>query len=95
MNKDLISIIVAVYNVEKFLRRGISSLQNQTHSNLQILLVDDCSTDSSLEICRMLAQEDHRIEVYQMQKNQGIAAVRNYGISLSRGAFIGFFDVDD
>ncbi len=95
MEKGLISVVVAVFNVEKYLRRGIASLQKQSYSNLQILLIDDCSCDSSLKICNSLAEADHRIEVYQMQTNQGIAAVRNYGIKQSRGEYICFFDTDD
>lgn len=95
MEKGLVSIIVAVYNVEKYIKRGINSLQNQTYENLQILLIDDCSSDSSWDTCRLLAETDRRIELYKMPTNRGIAAVRNYGITLSRGEFIGFFDPDD
>lgn len=95
MEKGLVSIIVAVYNVEKYIRRGIHSLQNQTYENLQIVLIDDCSSDSSCDICKLLAENDKRIELYKMPTNRGIAAVRNYGIKQSRGEFIGFFDPDD
>lgn len=95
MEGCLISVVVAVYNVEKYLRRGLASLQNQSYHHLQILLIDDCSSDSSLKICKALAKEDRRIEVYQMPTNQGIAAVRNYGIRQSKGEYICFFDPDD
>lgn len=95
MEKCLISVVVAVFNVEKYLTRGIASLQNQSYSNLQILLIDDCSSDSSLKICKSLAEDDSRITVYQMPNNQGIAAVRNYGLKQSRGEYICFFDPDD
>lgn len=95
MERGLVSVIVAVYNVEKYLNRGLTSLQEQTYGNLQIILIDDCSTDFSYEMCKSLAEKDRRIEVHQMQTNSGIAAVRNLGIRLSRGEYIGFFDPDD
>ena len=90
----LISVIVPVYNVQAYLERCVRSLFEQTYSNLEILLIDDGSTDGSLECCRRLEQCDNRIRVYS-QANKGIGAVRNQGLLLARGEYIGFVDSDD
>ena len=71
----MISIIIPVYNVEKYLRKCVKTVQNQTYTDLEIVLVDDGSTDKSGEICDELAQEDDRIRVIH-QRNQGLSAAR-------------------
>lgn len=91
---EKISIIVPVYNAEKTLARCIESLQKQTYSNLEILLVNDGSKDSSLEICRCYAQADSRILVID-QPNGGVSSARNAGLDAATGDFVMFCDSDD
>lgn len=90
----LISVIVAVYNIEKYIAKCIASIQNQTFSNLQIILVDDGSTDSSGKICDDFAKEDKRIQVIH-RKNGGLSAARNTGLDVAKGDYIAFVDGDD
>ena len=89
-----ISIIIPVYNVEKWLARAIKSLQEQTFSNFEVFLVDDGSTDESGRICDELAGHDARIKVIH-QKNAGAAAARNVAITRATGEFLYFMDGDD
>lgn len=93
-NNDLISVIVPVYNVEKYLRKCIESIINQTYKNLEIILVDDGSTDASGKICDEYACIDNRIKVLH-KENGGISSARNAGLNVSSGAFITFIDSDD
>lgn len=93
-DNELITIVVPVYNVERYVEQCVQSVLNQTYRNLQILLVDDGSTDSSGEICDRLATQDSRIQVIH-QKNSGLAAARNVGIELAKGEYISFIDSDD
>ncbi len=93
MNKK-ISVIIPVYNAAKTLSKTIESLTNQTYKNLEIILINDGSTDDSLKICQEYAQKDIRIIVVN-QKNSGVSAARNYGITISTGYFISFVDSDD
>ncbi|MCA0132696.1 glycosyltransferase [Winogradskyella alexanderae] len=92
--KPLISIIVPVYNVESYLERCIESLINQTYSHLEIILVNDGSTDNSGDICTSFANRDSRISVYHIE-NGGSSIARNYGLTKSTGDYIGFVDSDD
>lgn len=80
----LISIIVPVYNAQNYLPRCVQSLLAQTFSQIEIILIDDGSTDSSLDICRQLASTDPRITVYH-QANMGVSAARNQGLLLASG----------
>lgn len=91
---EKISVIVPVYNVEKYLNECIESIIKQTYKNLQIILIDDGSTDNSGTICRNFANKDNRIEVYHL-KQAGVSAARNYGIDCVKGEFIFFVDSDD
>lgn len=91
---DLISVIVPVYNVEKYLDRCIKSIINQTYSNLEIILVDDGSTDNSGRKCDEFALCDDRIKVIH-KKNGGVSSARNAGLDIAIGDFIGFVDSDD
>ena len=91
---DLISIIIPVYNVEKYLERCIESVISQTYKNLEIILVDDGSTDSSGKLCDEFAQKDDRIKVIH-KKNGGISDARNVGIEQVTGKYVGFADSDD
>lgn len=89
-----ISVIVPIYNTAAYLSRCIESLVNQTYSDLQIILIDDGSTDSSGKIADEWQTKDPRIEVYH-QLNQGQSAARNVGLQHARGEYIAFVDSDD
>lgn len=91
---DYISVIVPIYNAEPYLARCIESLIHQTYHTLQILLVDDGSTDSSLAIAQQYAMRDSRIEWYS-QPNQGQSAARNLGLQHATGDYLSFVDADD
>lgn len=90
----LISVIVPVYNVEQYLSRCVDSLLAQTYHNLEIILVDDGSTDNSGAICDLYSKKDKRISVIH-KKNGGLSDARNVGIDLANGSYIGFVDSDD
>lgn len=90
----LISIIVPIYNAEIYLERCITSIQNQTYKNLQIVLVNDGSTDCSCDICEKYATEDKRITLVS-QDNQGLVVARKTGVKHAAGDFIGWVDADD
>lgn len=94
MPQPKVSIIVPVYNVEKYLERCINSLTNQSLKDIEIILVDDSSTDSSLEICQKKALEDSRIKVIHKQ-NEGAGRARNTALEVANGKYIGFVDSDD
>ena len=93
---DLISIIVPVYNVDKYLNRCINSILKQTYSNLEVLLIDDGSTDNSGLICDKYASKFNNIRVYH-KKNGGISSARNYGLDRisNKANYIAFVDSDD
>lgn len=91
---DLISVIVPVYNVEKYLDYCINSIINQTYNNLEILLVDDGSTDQSSAICDKWAVEDKRIKVIH-KENGGLSDARNAGMQRAKGTYVAFIDSDD
>ncbi len=93
-NQPLISVIVPVYNVEKYLKKCVESIQNQTYKNLEIILVDDGSPDNCPQICDELAAMDERIRTVHRQ-NGGQSAARNSGLSVAKGEWIAFVDSDD
>lgn len=90
----LISVVVPVFKVEQFLLDCVQSITNQTHKNLEILLIDDESPDSCPQICDELANQDKRIKVFHI-KNAGVSNARNFGISKASGDFVAFVDSDD
>ena len=92
--EGLVSIVVPVYNTEKYLDRCISSIVEQTYQKLEILLIDDGSTDKSGKICDEWAARDSRIRVIH-KKNEGLGITRNHGIDNANGEYICFFDSDD
>ena len=92
--KDLISVIVPVYNVEEYIRECLDSIINQTYKKLEIILVDDGSTDKSGEICEEYRAKDNRIKVIH-QENAGLSDARNAGIEIAVGNYIQFIDSDD
>ncbi|MBE5812129.1 MAG: glycosyltransferase [Clostridiales bacterium] len=91
---ELISVIVPIYNVEKYLSRCIDSILNQTYKNLEIILVDDGSTDNCGKICDEYVKKDNRIRVIH-QANSGLSMARNTGLDIATGDYIGFVDSDD
>lgn len=89
-----ISVIIPIYNSEKYLKETIESILNQTYKNLEIILINDGSKDDSLEIIKEYKTKDERIKIID-QKNAGVSAARNIGIKNATGDFIAFNDADD
>lgn len=94
-NQPLVSVILPVYNAERFLRQAIESVLNQTYSNLELVIVNDCSKDSSLEIINELAKLDSRIRVESNSENLKLSKTLNRAISLSNGKYLARMDADD
>lgn len=94
MNEPLVSIIVPVYNVEKYFHSCVNSIINQSYNNLDVILVDDGSTDNSGKLCDEAAKTDKRIRVIH-QSNQGLSGARNSGIEVAQGDYLFFLDSDD
>lgn len=92
--KPLVSIIVPVYNIERYIKKCLESLCRQSYSNIEIIIVDDGSTDSSGEICDGFAVGDARVKVFH-KKNGGLSSARNYGILKAKGEYIALVDGDD
>ena len=94
MIEELVSIIIPVYNVEKYLKRCLESVMNQTYKNIEIICINDGSTDRSLKILENYKIQDNRIKVFS-QENKGLSETRNRGINLAEGKYIFFIDSDD
>lgn len=94
MKMEKISIIVPIYNVEKYLKTCLDSIINQTYQNLEIILVDDGSTDNSGEICEEYRKTDSRIILIH-KENEGLSMARNFGLDIASGDYISFVDSDD
>ena len=95
MNENrVISVIVPVYNVEKYLDKCVDSIVNQTYKNLEIILVDDGSPDNCPKMCDAWVEKDSRIKVIH-KENGGVSSARNAGLKASCGEYIGFVDSDD
>lgn len=92
--EELISIIILVYNVEDYLKKCIESVLAQSYTNLQIILIDDGSTDNSGNICELYRKRDERIDVIHTS-NKGVSNARNIGLAAAKGTYIGFVDADD
>ena len=93
-SKKLISIIVPVYNVENYMEECLDSIKNQTHKDIEVILVNDGSTDGSREICEQYCEKDSRFKLIN-QENQGLSEARNVGVRASIGEYIFFVDSDD
>lgn len=91
---DVISVIVPIYNTEKYLAKCLDSLINQTFQRLEIILIDDGSTDNSGQICDEYAVKDDRIKVIH-KTNGGVSSARNAGLDVVTGSYIAFVDPDD
>ena len=94
-NEPLVSVIMPVYNAEEFLDKSVSSVINQTYKNLEILLIDDCSTDNSYNILKEYANKDNRIKLFHNKQNKHVSATRNVGIKNATGKYLYFIDSDD
>lgn len=92
--QDMISVIVPVYKVEKYLDECVASIVAQTHQNLEIILVDDGSPDQCPVMCERWAEKDSRIRVIHTE-NSGVSSARNIGLASAKGAYIAFADSDD
>ena len=90
-----ISVIVPVYQAEKYVKKCVESVLKQTFPDWELLLIDDCSTDETPAICDQCAAEDDRIRVFHKKKNGGVSAARNLGLNEAKGDYIAFLDADD
>ena len=94
MNEGLISVIVPVFNVERYLSACLDSILSQSFKNLEVIVINDGSTDFSLQIAETYAEKDDRVKVYSFD-NEGLSEARNRGLSVATGEFITFVDADD
>ena len=94
MNKAKLSVIVPVYNVEKYIHRCIDSIISQTYADMEIILVDDGSTDKSGKICEEYKQKDNRVVVLH-KENGGQSTARNVALDIAKGDYLAFVDSDD
>lgn len=90
-----VTIIVPVFNAENTLTDCVAAICAQSEKNIQIILVDDCSSDGSFKKCKELAKNDDRIEIYAQDRNKGPSAARNVGIAHAKGEYVYFCDADD
>ncbi|MEB3047737.1 glycosyltransferase family 2 protein [Rhizobium mulingense] len=90
-----VSVVIAAYNCAPFVDRAINSALSQEDVSLEVIVVDDCSTDNSADVVRALAEQDKRVRLVQLEKNGGPSAARNAGIAASRGTWISVLDADD
>ena len=93
--EDLITVIVPCYNVEKYVDKCLDSIINQTYKNLEIILVEDCSTDKTYECIKDYPKKDKRIRIIKNKKNSGLSYSRNAGIKTAKGKYLSFIDSDD
>lgn len=89
------SVIMPVYNVEKYVSQAIESVLHQTYGNFELIIVNDCSTDGSLTICQKYAEKDQRVHIISLRENGGLSNARNIGMKAMRGAYVLFLDSDD
>jgi glycosyltransferase involved in cell wall biosynthesis len=95
ISNPLVSIIVPVYNAEKYIEKCIKSILIQSIADIEIIIIDDASIDNSLNICKKLASKDQRIKIFNNTSNKGVAYSRNLGLENVNGEYIGFVDADD
>ena len=91
----MVSVVIPAYHAERYLEETVRSALAQTYPDLEIIIVDDCSTDGTLALARRLAEEDSRITVLRNPRNQGVAETRNHGIRQAAGTYIALLDSDD
>lgn len=92
---DLVSIITPTFNSAKYISETILSVQKQTHQNWEMILIDDCSSDNTIDLIKDFIAKDHRIKLYQLDLNSGPAVARNKGIENGNGKYMTFLDADD
>ena len=95
MKEELVSIVVPVYNSEKFIKETVETVKAQDYQNWELLLVNDCSTDNSKEEIKKYEKEDNRIRLIDLKENSGAAIARNTGMKEAQGKYIAFLDADD
>ncbi len=93
--EELVSVITPMYNAQEYIEQTIQSVQAQTYTNWEMLIVDDCSVDQSVELVQKYATQDNRIILVKKKENSGVAQSRNLGIQKARGRYIAFLDSDD
>ncbi len=89
------SIITALYNCEEYISETINSVLSQNYEKWELLIVDDCSTDNSVEIVKEFIEKDSRIKLYELKRNSGVSVARNKAIEMAKGKYIAFLDSDD
>jgi glycosyltransferase involved in cell wall biosynthesis len=92
---ELVSIITPAFNSEKYIEATIASVQAQTHQNWEMIIIDDCSKDKTIEIVKEIIQKDNRIKLIQLTENAGSGVARNNGIEKATGKYLTFLDADD
>ncbi len=95
IEQPLVSIITPLYNAAPFITKTIASIQQQTHTNWELIIVDDCSTDNGLHLVKQLAKNDARIQIHKQEINVGAARCRNLATTYAKGSYIAFLDADD
>ena len=95
MDEALCSVIMPAYNAQKFINKAIESVLFQTYENIELIIVDDASTDTTRDIVLKYAEKDKRVTYYKLSKNQGCAYARNFGLTKAKGEYIAFLDSDD
>lgn len=93
--KEKVSVLIPTYNVERFVEKAVRSIMQQTYTNLEIIIVDDCSTDNTFTILEKLAKEDNRIKLYKNEVNKKIAETLNFALTQATGKYIARMDGDD
>lgn len=93
MENELVSVVIPTYNREKTIKRSVDSVLNQTYDNIEVIVVDDCSTDKTYEVIKQY--NDKRVRYYKLEKNSGACVARNFGIKQAKGKYIAFQDSDD
>ena len=91
----LVSIVIPAFNMELYVRETICSALNQTHAHIEILIIDDCSTDATVLAARELEKTDSRVSIHRLSRNSGVCVARNEGLHKSRGKYVVFLDADD
>lgn len=95
MIKEKVSVIMPVYNASCFLREAIDSVLNQTYTDIELILIDDCSTDNSYDILCEYEQKDDRVRVFKNECNKGVSYTRNFGVSMAQFDYVALIDSDD
>ncbi len=93
--EDLVSVIIPVYNSEKFIKETLNSVLNQTYKNIEIIIINDCSIDNSENIIKSYCSKYKNIIYYKKQKNEGVAVARNLALDIAKGRYVAFLDSDD